>query len=147
MSTSKMITAALFQIKSFGKTALTCFLPKNSTNNTTCCKIFKRCCCNAEGKKITISLRGYTSPRAQSDYNDRLADRRIASVRNEFAQWQNQALKPYIQSGQLKIIALPYGESKANAAVSDDLADRRNSIYTPAAARERRVEIEEVSEQ
>jgi hypothetical protein len=97
-----------------------------------------------EGDKITISLRGYSSPRAQSDYNDRLADRRIMAVLNQFTVWNDAALAKYLSDGRLVIRTLPYGESRANTGVSDNLTDRRNSVYTPAAARERRVEIEEV---
>ena len=93
------------------------------------------------GKQISISLRGYTSPRAQSRYNDYLAARRVAAVLNDLKRSNDGVLQLFIQSGQLKVIPVAYGESRAASSVSDNIDDARNSIYAPAAARERRVEI------
>ena len=92
-------------------------------------------------KQVEIQVRGYTSPRAQSAYNQALAKRRIASVVNHFARYRNGVLKSYLQTGRLRITELPLGETTAPAEVSDDLADRRRSIYSVEASLERRVEI------
>ena len=53
-------------------------------------------------------------------------------------------LLPYLRSGTLRITETSFGETTARAAISDRLEDRRGSIYNPAAARERRVEIVEI---
>ena len=45
---------------------------------------------------------------------------------------------------QLIIQTLPNGEELSNPFVSDNYYDVRNSIYNPAAAFERRVEVEDV---
>lgn len=96
------------------------------------------------GEKLEVVVKGYTSPRAQSDYNLSLAKRRIASVRNAFEQYSNGVFQTFLRSGQLKISELSFGETTAHTGVSDKLHDERNSIYHPDAARERRVEIVEV---
>ncbi len=96
------------------------------------------------GKKITLTVQGYTSPRAQSGYNLALGKRRIAAVINFFRNYQNGSLMPYLNQGQLMIKETSFGETTAPASVSDLLQDRRNSIYVPAAARERRVELVEI---
>lgn len=100
----------------------------------------------AGGSEVSISIRGYTSPRAQSEYNDRLAQRRISSLRNHFETWHDGALLPFIRAGTLQLVEVPFGETTAAANVSDDLVDERNSIYSLGAARERRVEIVAVSD-
>jgi len=93
------------------------------------------------GKKITLTVQGFTSPRAQSGYNLALGKRRTAAVINFFQKYQNGILIPYLNRGQLNIIERSFGETRAPASVSDLLQDRQNSIYIPAAARERRVEL------
>lgn len=96
------------------------------------------------GDKVEIFVKGYTSPRAESDYNLALSKRRISSVKNHFYTYKNSAFQNYIENGQLVISERPFGESLAAHTVSDALDDWRNSIYHPDAARERRVEILEV---
>ena len=93
------------------------------------------------GKKITLTIQGFTSPRAQADYNLALGKRRIASIINFLQNYQHGILAPYLNQGQLNIKEISFGETTAPAFVSDLLQDRRNSIYIPAAARERRVEL------
>ena len=98
----------------------------------------------ARGEQIEVLVKGYTSPRARSDYNLNLGKRRVSSVRNYFDRYADGTLKPYIETGQLRITELSFGETTVRKGVSDDLRDERNSIYHPEAARERRVEIVEV---
>lgn len=93
------------------------------------------------GETWEIQLRGFTSPRAESDYNLYLAKRRIKSVMNELETWQEGSLKKYIDNTQLKISELSLGETTAKTGISDKITDEKNSIYHPDAARERRVEI------
>jgi len=99
------------------------------------------------GEALEVLIKGYTSPRAESDYNIDLGKRRISSVRNYFENWSEGTLQPYLRSGKLKITETSFGETTARAGVSDKLTDERNSIYHPEAARERRVEIVEVRAQ
>lgn len=96
------------------------------------------------GIKLQLAIRGYTSPRASSDYNKRLARRRISSVRNELSQYKDAILVKYIESGALKIIELPLGETTVPQGVSDDIHDPRNSIYSVDAASQRKVNFEVV---
>lgn len=98
----------------------------------------------SEGQSVEIFIKGFTSPRAQSDYNLNLGKRRISSVRNHIAEWSDGVLQPYIDKGQLRITETSFGETTARSGLSDDLRDERNSIYAPDAARERRVEIVEI---
>lgn len=97
-----------------------------------------------EGETVEIFVKGFTSPRAKGDYNLNLGKRRVSSVRNHFSTYQEGIFQSYIQSGQLKITERSFGETTASATISDDLDDRRNSVYNPLAAEERRVEIVEI---
>lgn len=99
------------------------------------------------GEKVSIILKGYTSPRAKNNYNLHLSKRRVGSVFNYFEQFDGGVLKPYLHGGVLRIAEQGLGETTANTGVSDDLADQRNSVYSPAAARERRVEIVDIRPQ
>ena len=99
-----------------------------------------------KGETLEVLIKGFTSPRAQTDYNLILGKRRISSVKNYFEFFADGALKPYMQSGQLKISETSFGETAARSGISDDLRDERNSVYHPEAARERRVEIVEIRE-
>lgn len=100
-----------------------------------------------QGDEVEIFIKGYTSPRAKSDYNFALSKRRISSVRNHFREYQDGVFLPYLEKGQLTLTERPYGEAEASNQVSDALEDLRNSIYHPDAARERRVEILEIKSQ
>ncbi len=97
-----------------------------------------------QGKNVSLTLRGFTSPRAQSGYNLALGKRRTASIVNFFRNHQGGVFLQYLNRGQLEIQEISFGESKAPSVVSDQLQDPRNSIYIPAAARERRVELVEI---
>lgn len=98
------------------------------------------------GETIEVLIKGFTSPRAQSDYNLNLGKRRISSVKNQFAAYADGALQQYLASGHLKITETSFGETTARSGISDNLYDERNSVYHPDAARERRVEIVEFRE-
>ncbi len=97
-----------------------------------------------EGHGIDIFLKGYASPRAKSEYNQKLSSRRVFSVRNEFDNYKNDAFHDFIINRDFKIKEIPYGEAFSSSDVSDSLEDTRNSIYSLKAAYERRVEILEI---
>jgi hypothetical protein len=96
------------------------------------------------GDQVEIFIKGFTSPRAKSDYNLALGGRRVSSVRNHFDAWQNGVFRPYLRAGLLKISERSFGETTASSEVSDALDDLRGSIYSIGAMRERRVEIVEI---
>lgn len=98
----------------------------------------------AGGQNYDIVLKGFASPRASSGYNKRLGSRRVDCVRNEFEKYKGGVLTPYISRNVLRISERSIGESQAPAGVSDDLANPVQSIFSPAASKERRVEIVDV---
>lgn len=98
----------------------------------------------AAGDKVEIFVKGYTSPRAKSDYNLLLGKRRVSSLINHFKSYQNGVFLDYLKEGQLLISEKSFGETTAAGDISDDLGDIRRSVYSIGAARERRVEIVEV---
>jgi len=91
-----------------------------------------------------IVLKGFASPRASSGYNKRLGARRVDCVRNEFEQYNNGVFIPYIRNKTLRISEQAIGEEQAPPGVSDDLSNPVQSVYSPAASQERRVEIVDV---
>lgn len=94
----------------------------------------------ALGDTLTLHVRGFASPLAAGDYNLRLTQRRINALENELLKWNNGSLRPY-WGGQLKIQSSPFGESQS-AMVSDDIKNKKESIYSAKAREERRIEIE-----
>ncbi len=96
------------------------------------------------GERVEIVIKGYTSPRAGSDYNDRLARRRISSLINYFSSYKDGVFESFLRRDKLVISELPFGETTASAETSDDLQDEQNSIYGISASKERRVEIVEL---
>ena len=98
------------------------------------------------GDKVEIFVKGFTSPRAKSDYNDALGKRRVSCVRNHFETYESGIFLEYIKSGQLIISEKSFGETTAQAGISDELEDLRNSVYSVEAALERRVELVEIKQ-
>lgn len=94
-----------------------------------------------KGNGITISIKGFASPLANNQYNVNLTKRRIHSLINYLSDYQNGIFKPYISQGKLTFTEIPYGENTANKLTSDNPNDLKNSIYSIAAAIERKIEI------
>lgn len=97
-----------------------------------------------KGETLELYIRGFCSPRSSSSYNKNLAKRRIACMLNQVEAYNNGVFKQYINNGQLKFIELPIGESAVPKGVSDDVNDPRNSIFSPDAARQRKVHLETI---
>lgn len=93
------------------------------------------------GDYIVLTLKGYASPRAASQYNMNLTSRRVSSVQNHFLIFDGGIYKKFVENGQIVIKLEPNGESKAPKGISDNIKDERSSIYDPRACRERRLEI------
>jgi hypothetical protein len=103
-----------------------------------------------DGEKVSITIKGFCSPLASTDYNINLAKRRISSLRNYFAEYQNGVFVPYFNNtkaneGSIAFFDEEIGELKARANVSDDYYDTKNSVYSPAAAIERKIQIIAIS--
>lgn len=100
----------------------------------------------SDGKKLNITVRGYASPLADSEYNFQLTKRRIVSFNNLLVEYENGYFKSYINKqaengGVLKISSLPFGEIMSLQTVSDELDDRTNSVYSAEASLERKIDI------
>jgi hypothetical protein len=93
------------------------------------------------GQKMEITIQGYCSPLNYSEYNLKLGYRRIASLRNYFYHYRGGILMPFVDNGKLILKNESLGKERAAKNVSDKLEDTRNSVYNPAAALERKVEI------
>jgi tetratricopeptide (TPR) repeat protein len=98
------------------------------------------------GRSVTIDVRGHASPLARNDYNIDLSKRRIQSLRNHLRTVLGGRLTPYLDgnapnAAMLTVHELPFGEDRAASSVSDDPATLDRSVYSVAAARERRIEV------
>lgn len=104
-----------------------------------------------KGKHIQLTIKGYASPLSKTDYNVNLTLRRISSLINYLSEYDGGALLQFITEssttgGVLSFVKVPFGEFQSETNVSDDYYDTRNSIYNPAAALERRIEIIAITE-
>lgn len=97
------------------------------------------------GEEVQIVIQGFTSPLASSAYNEKLGSRRVNSIVNYLKTASKSSIAPYLKNGKLKITEVSFGESKSPADVVSSYSDLRNSVYSVAASRERRVEIVNLS--
>lgn len=93
------------------------------------------------GQNFEIQIKGYASPIAGRAYNMELSKRRVHSVENELDQFSNGLLNEFIENGNLVITDISFGEKEAPSNVSDSASNTRESIYSVAASKERRVEV------
>ncbi len=98
------------------------------------------------GKTVTLTVKGFASPLSKSDYNVNLTLRRVSSLINYLGKYNNGILQPYINGtaengAKLEFIKVPFGEYQSIKNISDDVKDKRNSVYSPGAAFERKIEI------
>ncbi len=103
-----------------------------------------------KGEKIEITVKGFASPLAKTDYNVNLTKRRISTLVNFLRDYDQGQFNDYIDNkaangGQLTFLKIPFGEYTANTNVSDDYYDQRNSIYNRKAAVERKIEIQSIT--
>lgn len=102
-----------------------------------------------KGYSIDLTIKGFASPRAKSDYNVNLTRRRIASLVNFLETALDGVFVPYMNGeasnhATLTFSAVPFGEYEANQNVSDALEDEQESIYSRGARLERKIEIQSV---
>lgn len=101
------------------------------------------------GEKVKITMKGYCSPLASTDYNVNLAKRRISSLRNYFMEYGGGIFVKYVDNtneaeGKIEFFNEDIGELPISS-VSDDVKDVRNSVYSPFAASERKIQIIAIS--
>ncbi len=101
------------------------------------------------GEHVKITMKGYCSPLASTDYNINLAKRRVCSLQNYFREYKNGLFLKYIDNnkereGSIIFLEEDIGELPVSK-VSDDVKDTRNSVYSPYAAAERKIQIIAVS--
>ncbi|MCD6016985.1 MAG: hypothetical protein K0S53_106 [Bacteroidetes bacterium] len=101
------------------------------------------------GEKVKITMKGYCSPLASTDYNVNLAKRRISSLRNYFMEYDGGKFVKYVDNtneteGRIEFFNEDIGELPVSK-VSDDVKDVRNSVYSPFAASERKIQIIAIS--
>jgi tetratricopeptide (TPR) repeat protein len=98
------------------------------------------------GNTVQMLISGYCSPLSTNEYNINLARRRIHSLMLFLETTRGGALKPYLSETseakpKLIIFEDPVGKEKASPFVSDNPNDLRNSVFSRAAAFERRIEV------
>jgi hypothetical protein len=93
------------------------------------------------GASMEVTIKGYCSPLNYSEYNIKLGYRRVASLKNFFYHYREGIFLPFIAGGKLALKSVSFGKETAPKTVSENRLDTRNSVYNPAAALERRVEI------
>jgi len=101
------------------------------------------------GEKVKITMKGYCSPLASTDYNVNLAKRRISSLRNYFMEYKEGIFVKYVDNtnekeGRIEFFNEDIGELPVSK-VSDDVKDVKNSVYSPYAAAERKIQIIAIS--
>ncbi len=103
-----------------------------------------------KGAKINITVKGFASPLAKTDYNVNLTKRRISSLVNYMREYGNGVFVKYLDAtaengGHVVFSQVPFGEYTANQLTSDNPNDVQNSVYSRNAAIERKIEIQSVS--
>lgn len=103
-----------------------------------------------KGQKIQITIKGFASPLAKTEYNVNLTKRRISSLINYLSEYNQGEFKPYLNAtaadgGALSFVKIPFGEYTASNNISDNYDDQRNSVYSKSAALERKIEIQSVT--
>lgn len=103
-----------------------------------------------KGYAIEVTVKGFASPLAKTDYNVNLTKRRINSLINYLYEYEGGVFKDYLDQtaengGALTFVQIPFGEYTADALISDNVNDQKNSVYSRKAALERKIEIQSVS--
>ncbi len=98
----------------------------------------------SKGEKITLVVSGFASPKYLRNYNLNLSKRRINTLRKQLQEYEDGLFTSYLNNGSLGIEGQAYGSDSAPETVSDSQEDVRSSVFSPAASRERRIEIVDI---
>jgi len=103
-----------------------------------------------KGTSLELTVKGFASPLAKTDYNVNLTKRRIASLVNYLSAYDNGVFRPYLNGAaangaRITIKEVPFGEYTANKIISDNPNDQKNSVYSRSASLERKIEIQSIS--
>lgn len=103
-----------------------------------------------KGARIKVTVKGFASPLAKTEYNVHLTKRRIASLINYLMEYDKGQFKQYIEGvakngGQVIFEQVPFGEYTANQLTSDNPHDTQNSVFSRSAGIERKIEIQSVT--
>jgi len=93
------------------------------------------------GEVIELSLKGFASPKAANKYNLALGQRRIWTIKNELLTHASGDLRPFIDAGKLQVLEISYGEEASPRDISDSYNNKRLSVYSVEASKERKAEI------
>lgn len=93
------------------------------------------------GDSFEVAIRGFASPKSTNKYNLALGQRRVYSLRNELRDFASGAFEQYLNSGQLILSDVSYGEELAPSGISDSNSNVTNSIYSVEASKERKAQI------
>ena len=102
------------------------------------------------GSEVSIFIRGFASPVANTAYNINLTKRRISSLINYFKEVDEGVFKKYLDDaslvkGKLSFSYAPFGEYAADQNTSDDVVVQNESVFSKAAGIERKIEIESMT--
>jgi tetratricopeptide (TPR) repeat protein len=102
-----------------------------------------------KGRKFRLVVKGFASPLAKTDYNVNLTKRRIGSLINYLKEYEDGIFLPFFEGthengGLIEVVEIPFGEYEAATLTSDNPNDVKNSIYSRAAAIERKIEIQSI---
>jgi len=78
-----------------------------------------------KGYEIEVTIKGFASPLAKTDYNVPLTKRRISSLMSYLEEYDNGVLKKYLKGiaengGHLTFVKIPFGEYTADQLISDN---------------------------
>ena len=96
------------------------------------------------GHKVVLTIDGFASPLFEDLYNINISKRRIDCFHNTLMRWNNQALLPYLNNGNLRLETVAHGAADTNTvAPTDPRRDPKSvrSVYSLEAARDRRIDI------
>lgn len=97
-----------------------------------------------KGNQVTLTIKGYASSIANSEYNLNLTLRRIESLVNFFRNEENGDFVPYLDDtakngGRLTFEKIPYGEFAVESKV--DEKNKIKAVYSLEAIKERKIEL------
>jgi hypothetical protein len=103
-----------------------------------------------KGISLELTVKGFASPLAKSDYNVNLTKRRIGSLINYLSEYNQGIFIPYLNGtakngAKITFKEVPFGEYTANKVISDNPNDQKNSVFSRSASLERKIEIQSIS--